>query len=194
MRFYWHWQNKELIVLPQITSKFKEIHNRHTGTEIGNDFLRKRHPTLMVNSRSPSHDDVIKWKRFPRHWPFVRGIHWSPVNSPHKGQWHGALNKRLSKPSRRRWFETPSHSLWRHCNALVVIRSRPLFVIYGHPIFNGVALTLQRWYDTSMAIPTNAASPYPEPVVFQWQSCGNPVCLALRPQCTLECHWRKTCW
>ena len=32
------------------------------------------------------HDDVIKWKHFPRYWPFVRGIHWSPVNSPHKGQ------------------------------------------------------------------------------------------------------------
>ena len=23
------------------------------------------------------HDDVIKWKHFPRYWPFVRGIHWS---------------------------------------------------------------------------------------------------------------------
>ena len=38
-----------------------------------------------------SHDDVIKWKRFPRYWPFVRGIHRSPVNSPHNGQWRGAL-------------------------------------------------------------------------------------------------------
>ena len=37
------------------------------------------------------HDDVIRWKRFPRYWPFVRGIHRSPVNSPHKGQWRGAL-------------------------------------------------------------------------------------------------------
>ena len=37
------------------------------------------------------HDDVIKWKHFPRYWPFVRGIHRSPVNSPHKGQWHRAL-------------------------------------------------------------------------------------------------------
>ena len=37
------------------------------------------------------HDDVIKWDYFPRHWPFVWGIHWSPVNSPHKGQWRGAL-------------------------------------------------------------------------------------------------------
>ena len=30
-----------------------------------------------------SQDDVIKWKHFPRYWPFVRGIHRSPVNSPH---------------------------------------------------------------------------------------------------------------
>ena len=37
------------------------------------------------------HDDVIKWKHFPRNWPFVRGIHRSPVNSPHKGQWRRAL-------------------------------------------------------------------------------------------------------
>ena len=37
------------------------------------------------------HDDVIKWKRFPRYWPFVRGIHRPPMNSPQKGQWRGAL-------------------------------------------------------------------------------------------------------
>ena len=36
------------------------------------------------------HEDVIKWKYFPRYWPFVRGIHRSPVNSPHKDQWRGA--------------------------------------------------------------------------------------------------------
>ena len=36
-------------------------------------------------------DDVIKWKHFPCYWPFVRGIHRSPVNSPHKGQWRGAF-------------------------------------------------------------------------------------------------------
>ena len=37
------------------------------------------------------HDDVIKWKYFPRYWPFVREIHRSPVNSLHKGQWRRAL-------------------------------------------------------------------------------------------------------
>ena len=36
-------------------------------------------------------DDVIKWKHFPRNWQLVWGIHRSPVNSPHKGQWRGTL-------------------------------------------------------------------------------------------------------
>ena len=39
---------------------------------------------------------AISWwrhqmKTFPRNWPFVRGIHRFPVNSPHKDQWRGAL-------------------------------------------------------------------------------------------------------
>ena len=34
----------------------------------------------------PDYDDVINFKHFPRYWPPVRGIQWSPVNSPHKGQ------------------------------------------------------------------------------------------------------------
>ena len=44
---------------------------------------------VSVDTRD--HDEVIKWKHFSRYWPFVRGIHRSPVNSPHKGQWRGAL-------------------------------------------------------------------------------------------------------
>ena len=56
---------------------------------------------------------------------FVRGIHQQPVNSPHKGQRRGALmffficalNKQLSKQSWGWWFEMPSCSLWRYCNA-----------------------------------------------------------------------------
>ena len=31
------------------------------------------------------------------------------------------LNKRLSKHSKRRWFETPSRSVWRHCNDMILL-------------------------------------------------------------------------
>ena len=41
--------------------------------------------------RYPLHDDVIKWRNFPRYWPFVGVIHRSPMNSPHKGHWRGTL-------------------------------------------------------------------------------------------------------
>ena len=46
---------------------------------------------LRLFGAHTSHDDVTKWKHFPRYWPFVRGIHRSPVNTPHKGYWRGAL-------------------------------------------------------------------------------------------------------
>ena len=52
------------------------------------------------------HDDVIKWKHFPRYWPFVRGIHRSAVNSPHKGQWRGALMFSLLRAWINAWVNT----------------------------------------------------------------------------------------
>ena len=42
-----------------------------------------RHKIFAMMTSSMEH--------FPRYWLFVRGIHRSPVNSPHKGQWRGAL-------------------------------------------------------------------------------------------------------
>ena len=73
---------------------------------------------------------LITWwrhqmKRFPRHWPFVRGIHRSPVNFPAQRpviRSFGVFfdlrpNEQLSKQSWGWWFETPSRLLWRHCTS-----------------------------------------------------------------------------
>ena len=76
-----------------------------------------------------SHDDVIKWKHFPRHWPFVRhwslwgeftGDRWIPLTKTSDAElwcflW-SAPKQTVCKRSRRRWLETASRSLWRHCN------------------------------------------------------------------------------
>ena len=73
----------------------------------------------------------------PRYWPFVRGIHRSPVNSPHKGQWRGALMFSLISTLNKRcwingkqwwgwWFETPPRQLWRHYNALTRGGGKPV--------------------------------------------------------------------
>ena len=68
------------------------------------------------------------WEHLPHYWPFVRGIHRSPVNSPHKGPWRGALMFSLIcaringwvKQSWGWWFEAPLRSLWRHCNDIYI--------------------------------------------------------------------------
>ena len=59
--------------------------------------------TVKPPDQRPVHDDVIKWKHFPRYWPLVRGIHRSPVNSPHKCQWGGTLMLSLICASTNDW-------------------------------------------------------------------------------------------
>ena len=50
---------------------------------------------LLINGPSLAEFTVPWWrhrmKHFPCYWPFVRGIHRAPRNSPHKGLWRGAL-------------------------------------------------------------------------------------------------------
>ena len=66
------------------------------------------------------HDDVIKWKHFPRYWPFVWGIPRFPAQKPVMRNFNDffdlRLNKWLSKHSWGWWFETLPYPLWRHCN------------------------------------------------------------------------------
>ena len=69
------------------------------------------------------HDDVIKWKHFPRYWPFVRGIpSQRPVTRSFDVFFDMHLNKRLSKQSWGWWFETLSSPLWCHSNEAITLR------------------------------------------------------------------------
>ena len=62
---------------------------------------------------SCSNDDVIKWKHFPIYWPFGRGIHRSPVKSPLKGLWRGALMFSLICVWINGWVNNREASDWR---------------------------------------------------------------------------------
>ena len=64
-----------------------------------------------------SNDDVIKWKHFTRYWSFVRGIHRSPVNSPHKGQWRWALMFSLISAQINGWVNNREAGDLRHHRA-----------------------------------------------------------------------------
>ena len=72
------------------------VHCRRSGSQVTcrcHPVTRRCHEVIVweEDGHILGHNAVIKWKHFPRFWPFVRGIHRSPVNSPHKGQWRGAL-------------------------------------------------------------------------------------------------------
>ena len=74
-----------------ITSSPKPFPGVTENNYAGSPFLsRSGIQTQPFHPISP-HDDVITWKHFLRYWPFVRGIHRPPVDSPNKGHWRGAL-------------------------------------------------------------------------------------------------------
>ena len=82
--------------------------------------------TLRLPCFDLEHDDIIKWKHFPRYWPFVRRIHRSPVNSPHKGQWRGALMFSLICARINGWVNNREAGDLRrhqaHCDVIVMIQ------------------------------------------------------------------------
>ena len=83
------------------------------------------------------HDGVIKWKHFPRYWPVVRGIHRSPVNSPHKGQWRGALMFSLICARINGWVKREAGDSRRHralydVTAMVIIAITPIPLQWFH--------------------------------------------------------------
>ena len=75
------------------------------------------------------HGDVIKWKYFPRYWPFVRGIHRSPVNSPLKDQWRGALMFSLICAWMNGWENTREAGHHAHYDATVMLLSDGCFSV-----------------------------------------------------------------
>ena len=80
------------IMLSVRIEMFKSSHNKGCLNEIA-AYSMKSHLYFMkfVNTTVPQYDDVMKWKHFPRCFPFVREIHQSPVNFPYKGQKRGVL-------------------------------------------------------------------------------------------------------
>ena len=111
------------------------VHNNTTKPSNIHARARCRPPTLpkwscftiwaVVHAMVNLHDDVIKWKYFPRYWPFVREIHRSPVNFPHKGQWRGALMFTLICDRMNGWVNnheaSDSRRYLAHCDVIVML-------------------------------------------------------------------------
>ena len=80
------------------------------------------------------HDDVTKWNIFRDTRPLcgeLTGQRWISLTQGSDAElWCFSdlcLNKRLSKQSKRRWFETASRTLWCHCNVIKLFVSNPWY-------------------------------------------------------------------
>ena len=60
----------------------------------------------FVDSRWRHQMETFSPQKGQRYWPFVRGIHRSPVNSYRKGQWRGALMFSLICSCTNGWINT----------------------------------------------------------------------------------------
>ena len=93
-----------------------------------------QHASAVYKMTCAIHDDVIKWKHFPHYWPFVWGIHRSPVNSPHKDQWRGTLMFSLICIWINGWVNNSEAGDLRrhraHYGVIVMNSSRSLWLIY----------------------------------------------------------------
>ena len=123
-----------------------------------------------TNSRVPDdfkiHDDVIKWKHFPRYWPFVRGIHRFPVNSPHKGQWRGALSFSLICARINGWVNNgEAGDLRRHHGHYDVT---VMWCQYNEETEAGYYARAERDDTKSQIMDGNATN-----ASFYWQKCWN---------------------
>ena len=91
-----------------ISARHSETQEDIRGTTISNHYPAICH--IISYSFSPTETVVTWWRHqmehFPRYWPFVRGIHRSPVNNPHKDQWLGALMCSFICASINGWVNT----------------------------------------------------------------------------------------
>ena len=118
-------------------------------------YIRYQMNAVLVFVKSPCtnaiHDYIIKWKHFPRYWPIVLGINCSPVNSPHKGQWRGALMFSLICTWINRWVNNrAARDLRRHralCDVIVMWPWRsfdPTLLAYNQ-LMKGSWLMFRHW-------------------------------------------------
>ena len=109
----------------------------HWGYHASEEDLRNMGKCVTWAQNTWWHDDVIKWKHFPHYWPFVRG---RPVTQSFDVFFDLRLNKRLRKQLWGWWFETVSHSAWRHCNDIT--KNKALHKVHG----TYCVYSFSKWY------------------------------------------------
>ena len=118
--------------------------------------------TYMLHMMTSSNGKI-----FPRYWPFVWEIHRSPVNSPHKGQWRGALMFSLICVWTNGWVNNrEAGDLRRHrYHYEVIVMNRPecaelqvahiqlrLLSIWNYTVYRTYFWVIGKWFVLTMRL------------------------------------------
>ena len=109
-----------------------------------------RDPVRTVHGLTPGRlDDVIKWKHFPRYWPYVQGTHRPPVNSPDKGQWRRALMFSFICDWINGWVNTREagdlRSHWAHYDVTDIMYTTPWAYCSDRGWLNKIAMNINNY-------------------------------------------------
>ena len=91
-------------------------HQRSDVKGIHQWLVGSHHKGPVIGKAFPYHDDIIKWNGFRVTGPLWGESTGFPSQRASNAGFDVSLNKRLNKQTWRRWFETPSCPLLRHCN------------------------------------------------------------------------------
>ena len=94
----WHHCNEIVCYLGLMDKTEKNTHKGKT-ISLTQSNLKKKSAMIFFFVFKKKHADILKWKHFPRYWPFVRGIHQTPVRRSFDVFFDLRLNNRLSKLS-----------------------------------------------------------------------------------------------
>ena len=157
-----------LVLKPEYSRRTRPISWLLMHWQLTNRVARSPATTTVDTAWHDSHGDCVmipvfsfSWWRhqMPRYWPFVRGIHRWPVNSPHKGQWRGALMLSLICARIDGWVNNlKAGDLRRHCAQYSVtvmerfsrrLRDNPSYSFFTVILYrNGTEFMFRQWFVT----------------------------------------------
>ena len=131
---------------------------------------------------------------FPGNWPFVQGIHRSPVNSPHKGQLRGALVFSLFCVWINGWVNNREAGDLRRFRAhydviaMVILQSPSYLLKYGSQ--SAEFINSRKWTSEISLLWNLQRS------IGQWETATQMCRMSTRTLLTLPCLscWSRTRW
>ena len=120
-------------------------HEKHA--EASRNLLRLPAYNMMTSSNGNIfHITGLLWREFNGHWWIPQTNNQRLVTGSFDVFFDLLLKRQLNKQSRRRWFETPSSSLWRSINGMTILERIGLCSCYDMKMLSVLVALVRNIY------------------------------------------------